>query len=860
MRRPAVLPLLFLAAFGAHAQPARYAISAQLDDAAGLLRGEETVCYRNLTADTVGSLWFHLYPNAFRDRSTAYASELEAMGRFGFSLAPERDRGWLAVDSVESDGRVALVSETETELGLFLTPPLPPGESVSVRIEFRTKVPSRFGELARSGRSFVLAYWYPQVAVRTQAAGWKTRGYHVLGHSPAAFGDYDVTLDLAADLSLAATGSITDSLLSAAEPGRRIYRIAATNVSDFAVAALPRLKRMHRTIAGIHVTILARTFSNSDWYDALIATAGMLGRMEEWNGQFPYAGLTIVDGSGVVTQDASYPGLIVLATRPIPGTRLFEQALARQVALQWTACATGADKLADPGIVHGLAAYSEMRYLDAKYGQTSLVRHPLLRWLLRGLNSEYYHRLYYYVGASNKVLCSDAADCRDELGFQASEQSRPALLLLAEERRIGRPAFDSLMRNWFDAQAGAHPTRTDFAGLFPQVHAQQTGAARTDTVLPNRLGDHRVAIRPIFALPSFRDYQIFYGPYVWVDNYHGFQLSAWAQGRQFYDAGPFRGRHQWTVSEIYSTKIDDWHSSVNYQTPLTFINDRLRVYAALDYSLVDAGAKLYFTQELGPVFRQPKTTIDFGYRILDLYRLDFRAGTAWDSARTADIRLRLAHTYESRLLLGGAQLYLRRGLAALGSNYEYLRAGLEQSHTWRGLHPVDLTLRLFAGYVWGDVPAQDQFYLSGGLTSNPSEPVSWGYEGWTSGQERWHYDADVNCRGYAGAYLHGRAAYGLNLEAPLAKLGLFSFHPFFDLGNVGDPGDMTEFAENSDRVPGASGVPGFWQPRMDAGIRLKLGPLYADFPFWRYQAGIGNHEFAFRWMLGLKLSGLLGSS
>jgi hypothetical protein len=47
---------------------------------------------------------------------------------------------------------------------------------------------------------------------------------------------------------------------------------------------------------------------------------------------------------------------------------------------------------------------------------------------------------------------------------------------------------------------------------------------------------------------------------------------------------------------------------------------------------------------------------------------------------------------------------------------------------------------------------------------------------------------------------------------------------------------------------------------MDAGVRLKLGPLYADFPFWRYQVGVGEHQFAFRWMLGLKMGGNLGSS
>jgi hypothetical protein len=848
MTRPALLPLLFFAVIGAHGRPVDYDISARLDDVAGLIRGSETIRYRNLTPDTLGSIWLHLHPNALRDRSTTYAHELEAMGRFDFSLSRASDRGWIEVDWVESGGRVALMSETGTELGLFLNPPLSPGESVTVSLGFHTKVPVRYGELARSGRSFVLAHWYPEVTAHTPGAGWLLGGYHVFGHSPSAFANYHVELDAAADLDIAAPGPVSDS--QASGPGRRTYIVDATNISDFAVAAAPRLKRMSRSIAGTTITILARSFANAEWYYALMTVADILRRMQEWNGPFPFAGLTIVDGSGIVAQDASYPGLVVLATQPIPYTRIFEQALAHQVARQWSTCATGADELNDPGTAQGPASYSAMRYMDDKYGRTSLVSNPVFSWLLAGLNNEYYNKVYYYLGASNKVLCNDPTACLDQIGYQAAAQSRPALLLLAEERRIGRPAFDSLMRNWMESESGAHPTRFDLDAIFPPDRAEPARGVATATILPTKLGDHSVTVRPIFALPSFTEYQIFYGPYAWVDAYHGFQLCAWAQGRQFYDTGPLRGRHQWTASEIYSTNINDWHSSVNYQTPLTFINDRLRVYAAFDYSLIDAGAKLYFSQELGPAFRQPKTTIDFGYRILDLYNLKSRDTFAWEKARTADLRLRIAQTYETRLLLGSAQVYVRKGMTVLGSQENYLRTGLEQSCTWRGLRPLNLTLRAFGGYVWGNVPAQDQFYLSGGLSSNPAEPVSWGYEGWTSGQEHWHYEADVNCRGWAGEYLHGRAAYGLNFAVSAARLGIVSLDPFFDLGNVGDPA----------RSPADSDGSRFWRPRMDAGVRLKLGPLYADFPFWRFQVGTARHEFAFRWMLGLKMGGNLGSS
>ncbi len=849
MRRPVRLPLLALLAICAvRAQPADCTISARLDDAAGLIRGSETVRYHNLTRDTLGSLWFHFYADAFRDRSTTWARELEAMGRFSFSLARKRDLGWSKVDWVESGGRVTLVTEAETEIGLFLNPPLAPGESLSVSLGFRTRVSSPFGELAHQGRSFVLAHWFPEIAARAPDDGWLAGGYHVFGHSPSAFADYHVTLDLASDLDLAATGSVADSGAAEAGLGTRTVRIEAADVSGSAIVVAPWMNAMSRSISGVDITVLARSFSGPVWLYALMWVADMIDRMQEWNGPFPFKQLTVVDGSGIVTQDASYPGLIVMASGPIPYTRAFEQALAHQVALEWSSCATGADGLSDPATAEGPATYSAMRYMDEKYGRTSLVSNPLLSWLFRGLSSEYYNKVYYYLSASNRVTCSDPARCLDQVGFQAGTQSGPALLLLSEERRLGRPAFDSLLRDWMQTKAGTNPTDFDLAGYDPHhlctLNYCPRPLAELDTVLPIRLGDHSVAVRPVFAIPSFRNYQIFYGPYAWLDAYHGLQLSAWAQGRQFYDAGPLHGRHQWTLSEIYSTHINDWHSSFNYQTPLSFISDRLRLYAAFDYSKIEDGAKLYFSQELGPVFRQPKTTIDFGYRFLDVNDDTFRDPRAWDTAQTADIRLRIAQSYESRLLLGSAQLLLRNGMTQLGSQHDYVRLGLEQTVTWRGLRPHNVTLRAFGGYLWGTVPKQDEFYLSGGLSSNAAEPVSWGYQGWTSGQQHWHYDADVNCRGYAGEYLHGRAAYGLNTEVSLAKLGLLSLSPFLDVGNVADSLNQA----------------GFWPPRLDAGLGLRLGPLYADFPLWRSQVEPGRHRFGFRWMLGLKLGGTLGSS
>jgi hypothetical protein len=825
--------------------PVSYLIEARVDEESGTVSGRASVVYRNRTDDTLTAVWLHCFPEALRDGRTDHARELVASGRYELALSSPKERGGLVVDSVETDGRVLLSARSGTEYELVLATPLYPGDSLDFELGFRCQVPTLAAEFTRKGRAFLLSHWFPQVAAYVEPEGWQVEGYHLIGHSPAELAYYDVSLSVPADMAVAAPGAPAETQWCRWPPGTRsgmrhstrTVRLRASEARDFALVLNPNLIMLRDSTSGTVIQVFASYPARFDWLNAIAHAKEIITAYTDWYGPCPVPAISVVQADGLAPADASYPGLIVMARQPIPSTRLFEQALARQIARQWFSHLPGVNELRNPWVGWGPAVYSEIRYMEEKYGQTNLLDHPLLGWLLRGAGAEYYHQTMFYVAASNGILGSNL----DPSGYEAETRSKPALLLLDSERERGRPVFDSLIREYLrSAQRASAVEVTRFAEYFPDVAGRMQ--PQDSFALDNwgRLGSDGVMFKPIVALPRTNGYQIFAGPYAWYDTYHGFQLCAWMQGRQFYDAGPLHGRHQWTASEIYSSNLSDWHSSVNYQTPLTFISDRLRVYAALDYSLVDAGAKLFFSQEFGPAFRQPKTTLDFGYRVLDMYNLRARDTLAWQKARSADLRLRLARTYESRLFTGGVQAYARRGLRPLLSNYDYLRAGLEQSHTFRGLRPLNLTLRVFAGYVWGDVPKQDQFFLSGGLSSNSAEPVSWGYQGWTSGQEHWHYDADVNCRGYAGEYRHGRAAYGLNLYFEPVKF----IQPFFDLGNVGD-----NLAE-----------PGFLKPRLDAGIRLALGPLYADFPFWRYSVAEGRHEFAFRWMLGLKMGGLLGSS
>ncbi|MEO0025629.1 MAG: hypothetical protein ABIK54_02560 [candidate division WOR-3 bacterium] len=359
----------------------------------------------------------------------------------------------------------------------------------------------------------------------------------------------------------------------------------------------------------------------------------------------------------------------------------------------------------------------------------------------------------------------------------------------------------------------------------------------------NNIYPRQLSTRFLFAPPEFESYQLFYGPWFWYDNYRGFQPGIWFQGRRFIDAGPVRGAHNWTLIQNYASKKTDWHTGISYQTPIIFYPVRLRLYLAGDNSFRDRGVKFYLTSEFSRPFRLPRTELQVGYRLYELLDTTGRDPRAWNRARIAEIRSRLYRTHKTPVLTVQHELLCAQGLKPFLSQYTYTRISLVENITINPVNLLPVSIRIFAGAVVGSVPLQERFYLSGGLSYTPEEPVSWAYEGMASGQEHWHYDGDANCRGYYGLYRSGRFGWGVNihlLPRTAWPFPLSAIQPFIDFGNVADTLQLRSL-----------------KPVFDAGIRLKLGPLYADFPFWKSTPEPGERHLAFRWSLGFKLTGLI---
>ena len=120
---------------------ASYRIEVLLDTENKQLSGKERVSFLNSTEQSVDTLFFHLYPNAFRSDSTTLMKESPFRERI---KEENQYRGFMDIRTVKTSSGLDLSEKImidETIMKLPLSDPLLPGQSIDLDIEFTVKLP-----------------------------------------------------------------------------------------------------------------------------------------------------------------------------------------------------------------------------------------------------------------------------------------------------------------------------------------------------------------------------------------------------------------------------------------------------------------------------------------------------------------------------------------------------------------------------------------------------------------------------------------------------------------------------------------------------------------------------------------------
>ncbi len=132
-------------------QHVRYNIRVTLIDSTHTLTGTESVDYSNNSPDTLSEIYFHLYSNAFQPGSMmderAHVLHSNPIGD-RIAKLPESEQGKYWIDTITDGNQPAKFEITGTIMRVVLTKPLLPGETVTLALPFRERIPR---QIRRSG-------------------------------------------------------------------------------------------------------------------------------------------------------------------------------------------------------------------------------------------------------------------------------------------------------------------------------------------------------------------------------------------------------------------------------------------------------------------------------------------------------------------------------------------------------------------------------------------------------------------------------------------------------------------------------------------------------------------------------------
>lgn len=338
---------------------ANYEIDASFDAGTKIIDGRQTLVWTNHTADTVRTLQFHLYLNAFNNERTTFFKEsggqlrgVEADGKgwggidithieiLGTAGAHHTGAGAQGADLMEQcqfiqpdDGN----PDDRTVMELALPAPVLPQQSIALEINFVSRLPKIFARTGYAGNFILAGQWFPKLGVY-QAPGegiregavskdavsgahgrWNCHQFHGDTEFFADFGTYDVRLNLPAELTVGATGVLVSEEQFGA---RKTLTFRAEDVHDFAWTASPEFtvktdSVISRAGHAVQIRLLLQPQHDSRDLAArhIEAAKRTLTFAEDWLGVYPYRTLTLVDPpfNGLGAGGMEYPTFITTA-------------------------------------------------------------------------------------------------------------------------------------------------------------------------------------------------------------------------------------------------------------------------------------------------------------------------------------------------------------------------------------------------------------------------------------------------------------------------------------------------------------------------------------------------------------------
>ena len=506
-------------------QEVNYTITVELDDVHHTLRASETIVYKNNSPDKLNTLYFHLYPNAYKSEGSILGQEDHFYGNDRIANTEESERG--SIDSLHfkvngEDVNWELLTDTLDICRIHLNKALAPNDSIVITTPFKVKIP--VGTISRMGhldQKYFLTQWYPKPAVY-DANGWNYFPYMEFGEFYSEFGKFDVYITVPSNYIVAATGELSgnpeeeefleqkskesapdNNTVPPSSGEKKTLHYSIGQVHDFAWFANKnfRVKKGETILPESGRKINTWCFYTNEmpelWENAIDYIDFSLKDISRWVGEYPYNVLTAVDVGQSAGSGMEYPTIMAIGDYG----DTFEQktTIAHEVAHQWFYGILGNNERMHAWMDEGITTAMEIRFVQSEsggnrdaeieFGYPGTLSRLAGEYMVNHRERQYFH----YLNNARKKLDQNP----DQNAFQLSLSSyfgdvysKSGIAFDYLKSVLGDSVYDRCMHTYFDQWKFKHPDPTDIQTAFEQSCGKDLNWFFKDMICSNKKTDY----------------------------------------------------------------------------------------------------------------------------------------------------------------------------------------------------------------------------------------------------------------------------------------------------------------------------------------------------------------------------------
>ncbi|HEX4878028.1 MAG TPA: M1 family metallopeptidase [Chitinophagaceae bacterium] len=492
-----LIPFLLLAsnAFSQHnywQQRTNYTIDVALDDKEHTLDGFLQIEYVNNSPDTLRFIWFHLWPNAYKNDKTAFSDQLLENGNTKFYFSNNEEKGYINRLDFKINGITAITEDHPRHIDILkviLPSALSPGQKVNITTPFHVKLPYNFSRGGHDGQSYQVTQWYPKPAVYDKN-GWHPMPYLDQGEFYSEFGDYKVNITVPENYVVAATGElqnetekewlknrnnytwdpekskekqnngkpiIPSSLHPPSSANIKTIEFQQKNVHDFAWFADKRFIVNDDTcmLASGRVITVTTFYTPSQkkyWNESITYTKNAIKHYSALAGEYPYNNVKVVQGPKSFGGGMEYPTITVIS--PTTEKISLEETIVHEVGHNWFYGIIGTNERDYPWMDEGINSYLEEKYSKIRWGSL-----------------EKFEQLAYESTAVEKTdqPISSTSEQFSEINYNLTAYYKTAEWLRYLENQIGEETLKKGIQEYFNRWQFRHPRPEDFKKVLEDI-------------------------------------------------------------------------------------------------------------------------------------------------------------------------------------------------------------------------------------------------------------------------------------------------------------------------------------------------------------------------------------------------------